>query len=277
MSVSVSIAVSMSAFMFATVLLAITLLPTAPQAAPSGRRKSFCGSVKSSAVRPFSNSNPGTGAKILDGRTDDVKIFDRALTPSEIVSEMNSTVLPFDSLRWVSFSHWEGDESGALNEVLAAAPQAEAACGVLACNLSVDDVADRPARSLLDGEELSLGKHTVRWLATPHLPHGWECGHLFETTTRTLLCGDLFTQSGAEHPATTEEDVVGPSEVMRRQFDYYAHHPDTADLLEKLARTEPTTLACMHGPSYRGDGAAMLRRLAAFLEAERLGAKEGAG
>ena len=193
-----------------------------------------------------------------------------------VVKAAVETVLPFDSLRWVSFSHWEGDESGALNEVLAAAPRAEAACGVLACNLSVDDVADRPARSLLDGEELSLGKHTVRWLATPHLPHGWECGHLFETTTRTLLCGDLFTQSGAEHPATTEEDVVGPSEVMRRQFDYYAHHPDTADLLEKLARTEPTTLACMHGPSYRGDGAAMLRRLAAFLEAERLGNEQGA-
>lgn len=182
-----------------------------------------------------------------------------------LVRDAIAAVVPLERLRWISFSHWEADECGSLNEFLEAAPKAEPLCGVLMRDLSADDVADRPARGMLDGEELSLGQHTVRWLATPHVPHGWECGHLFETTTRTLLCGDLFTQAGDEHPAITKDDLLEPSEAMRTRFDYYAHGRDTGELLEKLARTEPELLACMHGPSWRGDGAGLLRRLAARL------------
>jgi hypothetical protein len=105
----------------------------------------------------------------------------------------------------------------------------------------------------------------VRWLSTPHLPHAWECGYLFETTTRTLLCGDLFTQPGNRHAPLTEVDILAPSEAMRAAMDYFAHAPDTGGLLEKLALTHPTTLACMHGSAWRGDGAALLRELARRL------------
>ncbi len=194
-----------------------------------------------------------------------------------IVREAVAAVIPLESLRWIAFSHWEADECGALNEFLEVAPNAEPVCGVLMRDLSADDVADRPARGLLDGEELTLGKHVVRWLATPHVPHGWECGHLFETTTRTLFCGDLFTQSGCDHPPVTEDDVLAPSEAMRAKFDYFAHGRDTGALLDKLARTEPELLAIMHGPSWRGDGAALLRRLAASLGATTGGQGDSAG
>ncbi len=182
-----------------------------------------------------------------------------------LVREAVASVMPLERLRWISFSHWEADECGSLNEFLAEAPQAEPLCGVLMRDLSADDVADRPARGLIDGEELCLGKHTVRWLATPHVPHGWECGHLFETTTRTLFCGDLFTQSGDQHEPLSEHDPLEASEAMRARFDYFAHGRDTGDQLEKLARTQPELLACMHGACWRGDGAELLRRLAARL------------
>ena len=175
-------------------------------------------------------------------------------------------VLPLERLRHVAFSHFEADECGALNDFLAAAPRARPLCGTIAAMISVDDVADRPARALQDGEELSLGRHVVRWLDAPHVPHGWECGHLFETTTRTLFCGDLFTQAGHEHEPLTQADPLAPSEAMRASLDYFAHSPATGPLLEKLAATRPTLLACMHGPSWRGDGAAKLRELAAALE-----------
>ena len=116
-----------------------------------------------------------------------------------------------------------------------------------------------------DGEALVLGSHTVRWLDTPHLPHGWDCGYLFEHKTRTLFCGDMFTQPGADVPALTEGDILGPSEQMRAAMDYLAHAAQTDALLEKLAATEPTTLACMHGSSWRGNGATLLRELSAVL------------
>ncbi|MDG2150348.1 MAG: MBL fold metallo-hydrolase [Planctomycetota bacterium] len=183
-----------------------------------------------------------------------------------LVRDAVAAVVPLERLRWISFSHWEADECGSLNEFLEAAPNAEPLCGELMRDLSADDVADRAARGMADGEELKLGQHTVRWLATPHVPHGWECGHLFETTTRTLFCGDLFTQKGHEQPAITKDDLLEPSEAMRERFDYYAHSRDTGALLEKLARTEPALLACMHGSSWRGDGADLLRRLAARLD-----------
>jgi len=182
-----------------------------------------------------------------------------------LVREAIGAVLPVERLRWVAFSHVESDECGALNDFLAAAPRAQPLCSGVAAMVSVDDLADRPARPLADGESVSLGRSSVRWLDAPHLPHGWECGYLFEETTRTLLCGDLFTQPGATHPPLTESDILGPSEAMRASMDYYAHSSDTRSLLAKLAATDPTTLACMHGSAWTGNGRRLLLDLAGAL------------
>jgi flavorubredoxin len=183
-----------------------------------------------------------------------------------LVREAVAAVLPVERLRHVGFSHFEADECGSLNELLAVAPVAAPLCGRIAAMVSVDDVADRPARALADGERLALGRHTVRWLDTPHVPHAWECGLLFEETARTLLCGGLFTQPGAEHPAVTSGDILGPSEAMREGLDYWAHAASTRPTLERLASLQPTTLACMHGSAWTGDGAGLIRELAARLE-----------
>lgn len=168
-------------------------------------------------------------------------------------------------LRYVSFSHVESDESGSLNDWLAIAPAAEPVCGTIAAMVSVTDLADRPPVVLADGQQLALGKRSVRWLDAPHLPHNWECGYLFETHTRTLLCGDLFTHAGADVPPITEHEVLGPSEALRAQLGGVAIEKDTRAILEKLARTEPAVLALMHGSSYRGDGRAHLLALADAL------------
>lgn len=183
-----------------------------------------------------------------------------------IVSEAIRAVMPLERLRHISFSHYEADECGALNEFLGVAPNAAPLCGKVAALVSIGDVADRAPRSMDDGEAISLGQHRVRWFATPHLPHAWECGHLVEETTRTLLCGDLFTQGGAEHPSLTEADILEPSEACRRQMDYYSHTKNAAGMIERLAATQPTTLACMHGSAWRGDGAQLLRALGERLE-----------
>jgi flavorubredoxin len=183
----------------------------------------------------------------------------------ELVREAIEAVMPISKLRYVGLSHFEADECGSLNELLAVAPDASPICGMIAKMVSVDDVADREARGMADGEALSLGEHTVKWLDTPHLPHGWECGYFFEQSTSTLLCGDLFTQPGAVHDPVTEGDILGPSEAMRSAMDYFSHSTHTAQLLAKLAATSPGTLACMHGASWRGDGAALLGRLSAIL------------
>ncbi len=132
--------------------------------------------------------------------------------------------------------------------------------------VSVNDVADRPARALANGETLALGRHVLRWFDTPHLPHGWECGFMLDDTTRTFFCGDLFTQGGAGEVALTESDILGPSEAFRAPMDYFAHAPDTSAMLERLAREQPATLACMHGSAWRGDGAALLRALSTTLD-----------
>ena len=183
-----------------------------------------------------------------------------------LVSEAVKRVVPPAQLRYVAFSHFEADECGSLNEWLAAAPQAVPLCGELAALVSVNDVADRPAQALADGETVQLGAHAVTWLYTPHLPHAWECGFLFEAETRTLLCSDLFTCAAAEHPPLTESDILGPSEAFRAAMDYYAHARNTNRMIERLAALHPTTLALMHGPAWRGDGAALLRALGAALE-----------
>jgi flavorubredoxin len=170
-----------------------------------------------------------------------------------------------EKLRYVGFSHFESDECGSLNDWLAVAPRAEPVCSTVAAMVSVNDFAERPARAMSDGQELSLGKKCVRWIDAPHLPHNWECGYMFETTTRTLLCGDLFTQGGSDHPPLTENDILGPSEALRKQMGGVAIEAQTRQLIEKLAATESTTLATMHGSSYRGDGRALLLEFADAL------------
>jgi glyoxylase-like metal-dependent hydrolase (beta-lactamase superfamily II) len=160
-----------------------------------------------------------------------------------LVSEAVASVLPVESLRHIALSHFEADECGSLNEWLAIAPQAQPLCGRVAALVSVDDVADRPARALGDGEVLALGGHSLKWLDAPHLPHGWETGYLFEENTRTLLCGDLFTQPGRTQPGrgespVTEDDILGPSEAFREKMDYFSHSKNAPALLERLAMTE---------------------------------------
>lgn len=175
------------------------------------------------------------------------------------------SVLPLRSLRYIGFSHFEADECGSLNDFLEVAPGAEPLCSRIAKMVSVDDIALRPAHALGDGEELTLGDHTVRWIDTPHLPHAWECGHLFETTTRTLFCGDLFTQGGHQHDPLTSDDILDPSEEMRANLDYFSQTRNVYSLMEKLVKTSPRFLACMHGAAWQGDGAELLRRLAERL------------
>ena len=171
-----------------------------------------------------------------------------------------------ETLRYVSFSHVEADECGNAESVSRhSAAGGARLCGQVAAMVSIGDLADRPPRVLADLESLSLGQHVVQWIDAPHLPHGWECGFLSESTTRTLLCGDLFTQFGETHPAITESDILEPSEAGRAGMDYYSHSPDTGRLLGRLADTDPTTLACMHGSAWRGDGAGLLRSLALRL------------
>ena len=184
-----------------------------------------------------------------------------------LVREAVASVVLLAKLRWVAYSHWEPDESGALNEWLGTAPQAVAVQGNVGVNVCASDQAIRPARALADGEVLSLGEKQVRWIDTPHLPHGWDCGFLFETRTRTLLAGDLFTQGGRDPAPLVETDILGPSEAFRAMADYYSHARNAVTLMEKLAGCEPATLACMHGSSWRGDGAKLLRELAKSLDA----------
>jgi len=182
-----------------------------------------------------------------------------------LVAEAIGTVLPLDRLRWIAFSHYEADECGSLNDFLAAAPSAAPVCSEVAAMVSVNDVATRPARALADGETLSTGRHTFKWLDAPHVPHGWECGFIMEQQSRTLFCGDLFTQGGPGTVPVTEGDILGPSEAFRRQMDYYAHSPQTAATLERLANEAPRLLACMHGSAWRGDGSSLLRALSGSL------------
>ena len=179
-----------------------------------------------------------------------------------LVREAVARVLPPERLRFVAFSHVESDECGALNDWLAAAPQAVPVCGRVAAMVSVADLADRPPRALADGEVLDIGGHALRWLDAPHLPHGWETGYLMDDTTKTFLCGDLFTQAGAGDPPLTTSDILEPSEAMRKGMDYYAHSPATRALLTSFAAHAPRTLAVMHGSAFTGDGAALLLALA---------------
>ena len=185
-----------------------------------------------------------------------------------LVAEAIGKVVPIETLRYIAFSHVEADECGSLNDFLRAAPTAVPVCSAIAAMVSINDLAERPARGLADGEVLRIGSKSLRWIDAPHVPHGWDCGFMMETQTSTLLCGDLFTQGGNGHKPLTESDILGPSEEFRAPMDYYAHAPHTDAVLERIAREQPQVLACMHGSAWRGDGAALLRALAKSLRSE---------
>ncbi len=181
------------------------------------------------------------------------------------VREAIESVIPTSRLRYIGVSHFEADECGALNELLDVAPMAVPLCGKVGAAVSINDVASRQAHILADGEVLSLGEHSVQWFDTPQLPHAWDCGFLFESHTRTLLCGDLFTQSGADLPYLTEFDILEMSEAFRTHMDYFSHTSNARAMLERLAATKLTTLACMHGSAWKGDGEKLLLALADAL------------
>ena len=178
-----------------------------------------------------------------------------------VVREAVARVIDPAALRWLGFSHLEDDECGALPDWLAIAPDAQPVCSQVGATISLGSQSVRPARGMADGEELVLGPNKrLRWLDAPHLPHNWECGYMFESSTRTLLAGDLFTQPGADVPALTESEVLSASEAMRLAMPAsVAIDVHARAILNKLAATEPQTLALMHGSSYRGDGGKLLR------------------
>jgi len=183
-----------------------------------------------------------------------------------LVREAIASVMKVEDLRFIGFSHYESDECGALAELLAAAPNAVPVCGRINAMIN-GDCFEKPARALADGETLALGGHRVRWIDTPHLPHGWECGYLMEEESGTLLCGDLFTQGGADLPPLTSADILGPSEAFRRQLDYFSQAKNVRSLMARLAASKPKVLACMHGSAWQGDGGALLTALAESLDA----------
>lgn len=178
-----------------------------------------------------------------------------------LISSALARIMPLGRLRWISFGHVEADECGAMNLWLAAAPEAQIVHGQLACDVSINDLADRPPRALADGETVDLGGKRVRFLHTPHVPHGWEAAVMFEESAQTLLCGDLLTHAGAG-PAVTDGDVLGPAIEAEDMFHAMCMGPGTGPALHRLADLQPRTLAIMHGSSFAGDGAAALRGLA---------------
>lgn len=191
----------------------------------------------------------------------------RAMFP--LLAEAVGRIRPVEELRWITFGHVEADESGAMNDWQAAAPHASVAHGALGCMVQLNDLCDRPPRPLADGEVVDLGGKRVRHLDTPHVPHGWEARVLFEETTGTLLCGDLFTSVG-NGPPLVEGDVVTPAVEAETMFRAMTLHPATTATLERLADLQPTTLALMHGSSFSGDGAGALRELASQLDSRFL-------
>ncbi len=190
------------------------------------------------------------------------------------VSDAIATLLPVATLRWITFGHVEADECGSMNEFLAAAPQSKIAHGGLGCLVSLNDLADRLPVPLANGQVLELGRHRVRHIDTPHVPHGWEARVLFEETTKTLLCGDLLTQLGGG-PALTSNDVLAAAAQAEDVFGASCLTPATAPTIRSLADLEPKTLAVMHGSSVTGDCSGALRGLADDYERRLLRATAG--
>jgi flavorubredoxin len=183
----------------------------------------------------------------------------RQLFPA--VSAAINQVVPLEKLRWISFGHVEADECGAMNLLLAAAPNAEVIHGALACMVSLTDLCDRPPVVAPEDGVHDIGGHRLRFIPTPHVPHNWEAGLWFDETTSTLFAGDLFTHTG-QCPSLTESDCVAPALDAENFFHATGLTTSLGPTLEQLAELRPTTLAIMHGSSYTGDGAAQLRALA---------------
>ena len=183
-----------------------------------------------------------------------------------LISAAVAKVIPLERLRWISFGHVEADECGAMNLWLEAAPNAQIVHGQLGCEISIADLADRPPRGLADDEVLDLGGKRMRWLGTPHVPHGWEAGVFYEETDEVLFCGDLFTHVGDTAPLTTA-DILEPAIAAEQAFRAMTMAPGTAAALERMAALKPRKLALMHGASFEGDGSAPLRGLAEFCRA----------
>jgi flavorubredoxin len=179
-----------------------------------------------------------------------------------LVSDAVDRLVGLDRLRWISFAHVEADECGAMNAFLAAAPAAQVVHGPLACMVSLNDLADRPPVEIFDAP-IDIGGHSMRFIPTPHVPHNWESGLWFDETTQTLLAGDLFTSLG-DGPAIVETDLVEGAMVGEAAFHATSIGPAVPATLEALAQLAPTTLACMHGSSFRGDGSGQLRALAEY-------------
>ncbi len=177
------------------------------------------------------------------------------------VDEAVASLIAPGKLRWISFGHLEADECGAMNLWLDANPRAEVAHGAVGCDVSLGDLADRAPRVLADGEVIDLGGKQLRYIDTPHTPHGWDAGLMFEQSTATLLCGDLFTQTGLTG-ALTESDIVGPASAAEDLFGFSSLHPEMSATIRRLAPLEAKTLALMHGPAFAGNTAEALNSLA---------------
>jgi len=178
------------------------------------------------------------------------------------VRDAVARVIAPETLRWITFGHVEADECGSMNEWLAIAPQAQVAHGATACSVQLGDLADRPPHQLANDQVIELGRgKRVRYIDTPHTPHCWDAGVIFEESTSTLLCGDLFTQVGND-AALTANDIVGPALAAEDMFQYSSLHPGMGTTIRRLATLAPRTLALMHGPSYDGDAVGALRALA---------------
>jgi flavorubredoxin len=186
----------------------------------------------------------------------------RALFP--LVSAAVERVVPLSRLRWITFGHVEADECGSMNQWLAAAPRAEVAHGSIAVMVSLNDLADRPPRALADDEVLDLGGKRVRYVATPHVPHGWDAGLLHEELTGTLFCGDLFTRVGKL--AVRSDDLLGPAKAAEDLFRGTCLTPATGPTIRRLAALSPRQLAPMHAPAYEGAAAASLEALADYYD-----------
>lgn len=188
------------------------------------------------------------------------------------VSDAVASLIDPASIRWIGFSHFESDECGSLSQWQKIAPDATAICSFVSKVVSVDDVvAERPARALKDGEILETGKMRFMFIQTPHLPHAWDAGHLLEQTTGTLLCSDLFHQTGDVEPVTNS-DIVGRFkqtliEYQKGPFaNYMPYTTNTETFLKRLASLKPKTIAPMHGSAYVGDGESAIMDLAQAMK-----------
>jgi flavorubredoxin len=176
-----------------------------------------------------------------------------------LVRDAVSRIINPSLLRYISFSHFEPDECGSLNEWLAIAPRSEAVCSPVGALVFVNDAAVRPARGLNSDETIQTGKYKFRFKATPHLPHGWDAGFLFEETTRTLFCSDLLGHNG-DRPPVTESDVVGLFRDTTSAFqggplaNYMPYTAHTEAQIKELASLKPRLCATMHGSAFVGNG-----------------------